>query len=94
MVQKKDTALLANAFAQVANNQTYQSQWLVTDVWATLINQELQLPDELKVTGRYLSFNLLRSDKYKSLIDVVDIYHNPNEFGLFRSRIAKVTAFY
>ena len=48
----------------------------------------------MKVTGSYISLSLLRSAKYKSVKDVVDIYHEPNIFGLFRSKIAKVTAFY
>jgi hypothetical protein len=94
MVQKKDTALLAHGFAEVANNQRYWNQWLVADVWATLINQELQLPEEIKVTGAYLTQSLLRSVKYKSIKDVVDIYYTPNDYGLFRSKISKVTAFY
>ena len=94
MVQKNDTALLASAFAKVANNEKHWNQWIVADVWATLINQTLQLPDEMKVTGSYISLSLLRSAKYKSVKDVVDIYHEPNIFGLFRSKIAKVTAFY
>ena len=94
MVQKKDTALLAISFAKVANNKKYWNQWLVADVWATLINQELQLPDDLKVTGSYLSIWLLRTVKYRSISACVDIYHIPNGFGLFRSKIAKVTAFY
>ena len=94
MVQKKDTALLASAFAKVAKNEKYWNQWIVADVWAALINQELQLPDELKVTGGYLTSYLLRSVKYKALKDVVDIYYNTNELGLFRSKISKVTAFY
>jgi hypothetical protein len=59
MVQKNSTALLASAFAKVANNNKFWNQWLVVDIWATLINQELQLPDELKVTGSYLSLSLL-----------------------------------
>ena len=94
MVQKKDTALLASAFATVANNNKYWNKWLVADVWATIINQELQLVDEMKITGANLSSSLLRTAKYKSIIDVVDIYHQTNEYGLFRSKIAKVTAFY
>jgi hypothetical protein len=94
MVPKKDTALLAISFAKVANNQKYWNQWLVADVWATVINQELQLPDDLKVTGSYLSMWLLRTIKYRSISACVDIYHVPNVFGLFRSKIAKVTAFY
>ena len=94
MVQKIDTALLASAFAKVANNQKYWNQWIVTDAWATLINNELKLLDEMKVTGSYLSLSLLRSAKYKSIKDVVDIYHTPNVFGIFRSKISKVTAFY
>ena len=94
MVQKKDMALLANAFAKVANNNKYWNQWIVADAWATIINQELKLTDEMKVTGGHLTSSLLRSVKYKSLIDVVDIYNHPNAFGLFRSKIAKVTAFY
>jgi len=62
MVQKKDTALLASAFAKVANNKMFWNQWLVADVWATLINQELQLSDEMKVTGSYLSSSLLQTN--------------------------------
>ena len=89
MVQKKDTALLANAFAKVANNNKYWNQWIVADAWATIINQELKLTDEMKVTGGHLTSSLLQSVKYKSLIDVVDIYNHPNAFGLFRSKIAK-----
>ena len=94
MVQKKDTALLASAFAKVANNKTFWNQWLVADVWATLINQELRLVDEMKVTGSYLSAWLIKSPKYKSIRDLVEVYHSPNEFGIFRSKICKVTAFY
>ena len=94
MVQKKDTALLANAFATVAHNNKYWNQWFVADVWATLINKKLQLQDDMKVTGSNLSLNLFRTTKYKSVKDVVDIYHTPNVFGLFRSKISKVTAFY
>jgi hypothetical protein len=60
MVQKKDTALLASAFAKVANNKMFWNQWLVADVWATLINQELQLADENKVTDSYLGAWLIR----------------------------------
>jgi hypothetical protein len=89
MVQKKDTALLASAFAKVASNQKYWNQWIVADVWATLINQELQLPDELMVTGGYFTLNLLRSLKYKSIEDVVDIYHNPNELGLLEVKFVR-----
>ena len=94
MVQKKDTALFASAFATVANNKKHWNQWLVADVWASLINEALQLQDEMKVTGANLCMYLLRSAKYKSIKDVVDIYHTPNVFGIFRSKIAKVTAFY
>lgn len=74
--------------------RTNWNQWLVADVWATVINQELQLPDDLKVTGSYLSMWLLRTVKYRSISACVDIYHVPNVFGLFRSKIAKITAFY
>jgi hypothetical protein len=94
MVQKKGTALFASAFATVANNKKHWNQWLVADVWASLINEELQLQDEMEVTGPNLCLYLLRSAKYKSIKDVVDIYHTPNVFGIFRSKIAKVTAFY
>jgi hypothetical protein len=94
MVQKIVTSLLGSAFAKVANNQKYWNQWLVADVWATLINEELRLPEEMKVTGGYLSGSLLRSATYKSIKDVVDIYDHPNSFGLFRSKISKVIAFY
>ena len=79
MVQKKDIALLGTAFTKVASNQKHWNKWLAADVWAHLINQELQLPDELKVTGGYLNISLLRTVKYKSIKDVVDIYHTPNE---------------
>jgi hypothetical protein len=48
----------------------------------------------IKVTGGYLNISLLQTVKYKSIKDVVDIYHTPNEYGLFRSKISKVTAFY
>jgi hypothetical protein len=54
MVQKKDTAFLASAFAKVANNKKY---------W-NLINEELELPDRLKVTGGYLDAWLMKSKKY------------------------------
>ena len=94
MVQKKDMALLASSFAKVANNKKYWNQWLVADVWATLINQELQLADEMKVTGCYLGAWLIRTAKYKPIKDLVDVYHRPNDYGLFRSKIAKTTAFY
>jgi hypothetical protein len=94
MVQKISTALLASGFVKVANNNKFWNQWLVVDIWATLINQELQLPDELKVTGSYLSLLLLRSVKYKPRKDVIYIYHNPNCYYIFRSKFGKVTAFY
>ena len=94
MVQKKDTTFLASAFAKVANNKKYWNQWLVVDVWATLINEELQLPDELKVTGGYLGAWLMKSKKYMPIRDLVEVYHTPNVFGIFRSKISKVTAFY
>jgi hypothetical protein len=94
MVQKKDTSFLASAFAKVANNQRHWDQWLVADVWATLINDELNLQGDMKVTGANLCLSLIRSLKYKSIMDVVDIYNTPNIFGLFRSKISKVTAFY
>jgi hypothetical protein len=83
-------ALLTSGFPKVANNQRYWNQWLVADVWATLINQELQLPEEIKLTGAYSTQSL----KYKSIKNVGDIYHTPNDYSLFRSKIAKVTAFY
>ena len=94
MVQKKDKTFLASAFAKVANNKKYWNQWLVVDVWATLINDELQLPDEVKVTGGYLGTWLMRSKKYMPIQDLVEVYHTPNVFGIFRSKISKVTAFY
>jgi hypothetical protein len=94
MVQKKDTALLASAFAKVANNKMFWDQWLVADVWASLINQELQLADENKVTGSYLGAWLIRTVKYKTIKDLVDVYNRPNDYGIFRCKIAKVTAFY
>jgi hypothetical protein len=66
MVQKKDTTFLASAFAKVANNKKYWNQWLVVDVWATLINEELELPDKLKVTGGYLGAWLMKNScQYK-----------------------------
>jgi hypothetical protein len=46
------------------------------------------------VTGSYLSLSLLRSVKYKPIKDIIDIYHNPNCYGIFRSKFGKVTAFY
>jgi hypothetical protein len=94
MVQKKDTTFLASAFAKVANNKKYWNQWLVVDVWATLINEELELPDKLKVTGGYLGAWLMKSKKYMPIRDLVEVYHNPNCYGIFKSKIAKVTAFY
>ena len=94
MVQKFSTALLAGAFAKVANNKKYWNQWLVADAWASIINQELQLQDEMIITGRYLSASLLRSVKYKPIKDVVDIYHNQNCYGIFRSKFGNETAFY
>jgi hypothetical protein len=93
MAQKNSMALLASAFAKVANNNKFWSQWLVVDIWATIINQELQLPDELKVTGSYPSLSLIQSVKYKPIKDVIDIYHNPNCYGIFRSKFGKVPAF-
>ena len=90
MVQKKDTAFLASAFAKVAKNKKYWNQWLVVDIWATLINEELQLPDELKVTGGYLSAWLMKSKKYMPIRDLVQVYHNPNCCGIFKSKIARI----
>jgi hypothetical protein len=87
MVQKKDTTFLASAFAKVANNKKYWNQWLVVDVWATLINEELQLPDELKVTGGYLGAWLMKSKKCMPIRDLVEVYHNPNCFGIFKSKL-------
>jgi hypothetical protein len=78
----------------VANNQTFLNKWIVADVWADLINQELKLSDELMITGGKLSASLLQSEKYKSIEDVIDTYDNPNAFGIFRSKIGKATAFY
>jgi hypothetical protein len=47
------------------------------------------------VTGSYLSLLLLQSVKYKPIKeDLIDIYHNPNCYGIFRSKFGKVTAFY
>ena len=63
----------------MANNKKYWDQWLVVDVWATLINEELQLPDELKVTGGYLGAWLMESKKYMPIRDLVEVYHNPNK---------------
>jgi hypothetical protein len=48
----------------------------------------------LKVTGGYLGAWLMKSKKYMPIRDLVEVYHNPNCYGIFKSKIAKVTAFY
>ena len=93
-VQKIPTAVIAAAFEKVSQNKQHWNQWIVVDLWASLINDELRLADDLKVTGGQLSSKLLRSTRYKAIRDHIDSYGSTNVFGLFRTKVGQHIAFY
>lgn len=87
---------IAAAFEKVSQNERHRNQWIASDVWATLVNEVLKWPDDLKVTGSQLSLKLVtrKNSKYNAVRNVLELYNSHNDYGLFRSKYNQTVAFY
>lgn len=87
---------IAAAFEKVSQNERHRNQWIASDVWATLVNEVLKWPDDLKVTGSQLSLTLVtrKNSKYNAVRNVLELYNSHNDYGLFRYKYNQTVAFY